>query len=329
MSSKVSVIVVNFNCKEIGECIESVKKNNYPKKDLEIIVVDNNSSEEHVKKLKLLTGIKLVPLDKNYGYGIGCNYGAKYAHGKYLVFLNPDSVVDKNWLRNLVETIESDDKIGTATSKIMYYDYKNKVNSLGCFLSTFGICGSLSSPSHLEKSASTKFNVFAPSGASFIIKKETFKKLDGFDENLFLYAEDVDLGWRVLNMGLENILSPNSIVYHKTQLSTLQKSDYFYFYNTRNNLLITIKNATFPHVISMPTFSLFFQLSRALVFAIVGRIAHAKSTLKGVLWVFFNLNKIMEIRNSQLNRNGKYVKFVTGIRNSIPVLLGKTVKHLN
>lgn len=330
MLPKVSIIIVNYNCKEIIDCIKSVKNNNYPGNSMEIIIVDNNSTDNSIVKIKQnFPDIKLISLDKNYGYGIGCNYGASKAHGKYLVFLNPDTVVDKNWLQNLVKVIQDDKKIGTITSKILYYHDKNKINSLGCFLSIFGICGSINSPDYVGSPFATNFAVFAPSGASFIIGKTIFKKLGGFDENLFLYSEDVDLGWRVLAHGLKNIVSPDSIVYHKTSLSTLSKHDYFYFYNTRNNLLIIIKNATFPYIAPMLTFSLFIHLARAFVYMVTGRTSHAKATLEGIFWVFGNLEKSIKMRNSLKIRNDKYVKFVMNLKESIPILLSKTSKHRN
>ena len=329
MLPKVSIVIVNYNCEDIIECIKSVKDNNYPKNSMEIIVVDNNSTDGSVIKIKRSSlDVKLISLDKNYGYGIGCNYGAKYSHGKYLVFLNPDSLVDKNWLQNLVNIMESEKTIGTVTSKIMYYYNKKKINSLGCFLSIFGICGSLTSPDYVGMPFTTNFDVFAPSGASFIIEKETFRKISGFDENLFLYSEDVDIGWRVLTLGLRNVVSTSSIMYHKTESSTLSKKKYFYFYNTRNNLLIIVKNATFPYIIPMLTFSFFIHLVRFLVYIVVGRISHAMATLKGIFWIFGNLNKVIEMRNSLKNRNDKYVKFIMNLKESIPMLFGKTAKHL-
>ena len=322
---KVSVIIVTYNSKDAVKCIKSVKENDFPSGKFEIIVVDNNSSDNSLAQIKKThPDVAIVKLDENYGFGIGCNHGAETAHGKYLVFLNPDSEVDKKWLSNLVNEIENNKNAGTVTSKIAYYRHRNEIDSLGCFLSIYGIFGSIKSFQYFKPHT---FDVFAPSGASFIIAKRTFEKIGGFDRNLFLYA--VDIGWRISNLGLRNILSPESIMYHKTELSTLHKKPYFYFYNSRNFLLTIIKNGTFPYIIPMLTFSTFIHFSRFITFLLAGRIDHAKATFGGMLWVLTNLRQVIKIRNSATNRNNRYIKFVTGFKKSIPIILSKTYEHLS
>ena len=326
MRPKVSIIIVNYNSRDIVKCIKSIKNNKFPQDRVEIIVVDNKSSDDSLKQIRNYPGVAIVELDKNYGYGIGCNEGAHISRGEYLVFLTPDNIVSKNWLSNLVDGIDNNKSIGTVTSKVMYYGDRNKINSLGCFLTIYGICGSVNSIEHLE---SNTFSVFAPSGASFIIAKKTFDKIGGFDKNLFLYAEDVDIGWRVLNLGLINILAPNSITYHKSELSTVSKMPHFYFYNTRNNFLIIFKNATFPQIIPMLIFSSFFHLGRLATFILTGRISQATATFNGIWWLIPNFWQVIKIRNSTKNRNRLYIKAVTGFIQSIPIILSKISKHLS
>lgn len=327
MQPEVSIIIVTYNSKYVEECIRSVRVNKYPQNRMEIIIVDSNSQADYLSSLKKSPpDITIVSLKENHGYGAACNRGADAAHGKYLIFLTPDNVVTEDWLQNLVNTIKSDRNIGTATSKVMYYETKNKINSLGCFLSMFGICGSLESFAYIKNSA---LNIFAPSGASFIISDELFKKIKGFDENLFLYAEDVDLGWRVLNMGQRNVVSSNSVTYHRANTSTVKKGAYFYFFNTRNNLMIIIKNGTLPFMIPMIVFSAFFQIMRSIAFFMVGRVSHSISTVRGIIAAFTNIKKAIDMRASWSYRNTKYVKFVTGIKDSVPILLTKIFKHLS
>ncbi len=325
MLPKVSIVIVNYNRKEIIECIKSVKKADYPQDKIEIIVSDNNSTDDSLSQIrKLFLDIAIIKSGKNQGYGAGCNHGAKYAHGKYMVFLTPDNIVDRKWLPNLVNKIENDKTVGTVTSKVMYLSQKNKINSMGCFLSIFGICGSINSSKYVHNS-----NIFAPSGASFIISRELFKKVGGFDEKLFMYSEDVDLGWRVLNLGYRNITSADSVTYHNTDITTKNKGDLFYHYNTRNNLLIIMKNATFPLIIPMMVFSTSFHLSRAIIFAMIGRMSYSKATFSGLFWILTNLKDGLRSRVLQRNRNNKYTRFITGIKDSVPILFGKVFKHLS
>lgn len=123
---KASIIILNyFGERVIKESVESVIMQTFPKKEYEIIIVDNNSQDNSIKILseyaKKYPRIKLVILSKNKGFAGGNNKGIKQAKGEYIVLLNNDCVADENWLKNLIECAESDKKVFSVASKILIY----------------------------------------------------------------------------------------------------------------------------------------------------------------------------------------------------------------
>ena len=115
----VSIIILNYNAgKLIEECIDSIFQTKY--KNYEIIVVDNNSKDDSVDKIKnIYPRINIISLKDNLGYAGGCNMGAMKSNGKFLLFLNNDTTHDSNWLEPLVNLISSNNKIGSVQPKIL------------------------------------------------------------------------------------------------------------------------------------------------------------------------------------------------------------------
>ncbi len=136
MMPLVSIIIVNYSEKDLlADCLSSLKKTTYD--NLEIIVVDNNSKDESVEfLLKEYPEIKVIKLEKNYGFAIPNNIAAKSAKGKYLVFLNNDTIVKPEWLIELVEVLEKNDEIKIAQSLLVKPN--GSVDSSGDFMGRFG-----------------------------------------------------------------------------------------------------------------------------------------------------------------------------------------------
>lgn len=122
MNNFVSIIIVNYNGKHLlEECLSSVFSIDFPKNNYEVIVVDNDSQDDSVNYIKTnFPEVKLIESGNNLGFAGGNNLGIKYANGKYYVFLNSDTRVDKGWLKELVKTAQ-DNNVGAVSSKLYYY----------------------------------------------------------------------------------------------------------------------------------------------------------------------------------------------------------------
>ncbi|TAL48577.1 glycosyltransferase family 2 protein [archaeon] len=325
MLPKVSVIVLTYNGSDvISTCLDSVIGTNYPKNMLEIIVVDNKSTDNTVEVVKRFKDVRLIRLDKNYGFAEGNNRGAAAAKGEYVVFLSQDAKVTKTWLEELIKCIYGKPGIGAACSVSLYYDNKKRINSAGGFWSVLGVSGSIGDITYTPQNVPRY--VFFPSGVSFIMRKDVFRKIGGLDTDYFLYVEDTDLGWRTWDAGYKVVVCPSSIMYHRKEMFGT-RSPRYYFFNTKNRLLTIAKDAPLHIALPMLASSVAIHLIQASIFAVKGKPSHAVETLKGILWLFTHLGTVASKRHAWKYRSGKAVGMMYGLRDSLDIISKKTSKH--
>jgi len=231
---KVSVIIVNYNGKKFLEkCLESLCKVNY--ENFEIIVVDNNSTDGSIELVtKNYPSIILLKLNSNKGFAEPNNIGAKIANGKYLLFLNNDTIVTPSFISEMVQVIENDKKIAICQSLLLKPD--ESVDSSGDFIDHLGVVyNSTKKTDEIREISSAR-------GASMLIRKDVFDILEGFDEKFYVSFEDVDLGWRTWMIGYKVILTPKSVVYHVGSQTIKSKKPEIAFHGFKNQLAMKITN---------------------------------------------------------------------------------------
>lgn len=222
--NQVSIIIVNWNSGNfLAECLESIKRFGGGS---EVIVIDNASSDNSLKKIKSAKKLKIIKNKKNVGFGKACNQGAKLATGKYLFFLNPDCRLTKNSVQPMFERINSLPKIGGVGPILLDSDTLEKQR--GYYLKFPGFFQILFFYTKLEaffnKSVFFKKIILEENlngeidqipGAALMINKEIFHSFNGFDEGLFLWFEDVDLCFRLKKMGFKILVAKESVILHK------------------------------------------------------------------------------------------------------------------
>ena len=247
-SPKVSVIIVNYNGKTLLEqCLESLFKVNYD--NFEVILVDNNSTDKTVEFVtKKYPLIILIKLDSNKGFAEPNNMGAKIAKGKYLLFLNNDTVVTPNFISEMIKVVENNKKIAICQSLLLQSD--GSIDSSGDFIDGLGVVfSSKEIPNKIQKISSAK-------GASLLIRKQTFTDLGGFDKKFFATFEDVDLGWRTWILGYDVVIAPKSIVYHLGGQTISKIKPEIAFHGFKNQISMKITN--FETNLVFKKLSLFF-----------------------------------------------------------------------
>lgn len=259
-SIKGSIIVVNYNgLDHLDGCFSSIMQIDYPKELLEYILVDNGSTDGSVKYMESnFPEVRIIRLDRNYGFAKANNEAAKIAQGEILALLNNDIKVHPSWLKKLIDKfVESSGDLACVSSKILNGD-GNKVDFIGGGFTPFGISFQVDFGKPLkeiddEKEDKEKELLFACGGA-MAVRKDIYLECGGFDEEYFAYLEDVDLGWRLRIMGYRILYVPEAIAFHKHG-GTRKKipSHQLAFMLERNRILTIIKNtedAYLPYFLS-------------------------------------------------------------------------------
>lgn len=293
----VSIIVVNYNGKKwLKECFESLEKLDYPKDKYEVIMVDNASSDDSVEfARKNFSWIKILKLDKNYGFCKSNNEGAKIAKGEYLVFLNNDTYVDKDWLIELVNSVTSDKTIKICESLEKPYNY-NRVKS-PFYKRYLTIIGSGMNGEQNEYIDGCPIEGYAQ-GSSLMIEKKLFDYIGGFDDSYFMYNEEVDLCWRAWIMGFKTVLVPTSIYFHKgcDDYHIIRMREIFCMHITKNCMINISKNFELHNVIYALIISFFYNSFQIVNYLLLRRPNSVVDIIKAHLFVIRNLPEILRKR---------------------------------
>ncbi|HKK53923.1 MAG TPA: glycosyltransferase family 2 protein [Patescibacteria group bacterium] len=260
MNKKVGIVLVNYKDyakKYLEEAWQSLMLQDYPKDKYYIYIVDNASSQESFSYLSNNYSEAKILSREDGNYAAANNLGANTAISDgcdYIVICNMDTVFEKDWLKELVVSADNNKEAGIIQSKILLYDKENKdskkINTLGNNLHFLGF-GLVSSYGEDDEKISDYNNKFTyASGCSLLIKKEVFEKIGGYNEEFYMYHDDVELSLKARLLGYDIILAPKSVLYHKYEFSRSIRMLYymernrlltlFLFYNTRTLALIAL-----------------------------------------------------------------------------------------
>ncbi|MFC2709845.1 MAG: glycosyltransferase family 2 protein [Candidatus Saccharibacteria bacterium] len=284
--NSLAIIVLNWNgADDTLNCVESLQQQTLRP---EIIIVDNNSSddsverfEDHIKSQKKDAPI-LIKNSQNLGFAGGINTGLIYAkehNFEYIGVLNPDAIADKKWCRAIVDELSTHLDCGIATGIMQRRDGKT-LDTTGDFYTTWGLPGPRNRDESIENAPSKPGEVFGATGGGAIYRAAIFDDIDMFDEDFFMYYEDVDLSFRAQLAGWKVRFTPKAIAYHKVGASS-KKVPGLAVYNTFKNLpLVFIKNV--PRQLFWYIGIRFF-LTYWLIFASAVRHGNGWPALKGIL----------------------------------------------
>jgi len=293
-NSKVSVVITNWNgINFLPDCLFSLKKQSY--KNFELVLADNGSTDNSVEFFKSnFPEAKIVRLEKNYGFPRIANEGIKVSEGKYVILLNNDTKADKNFIKELVSSLNKHPDCAGCTSKIIDFFDHNILRAAGDVMNTIG---QAFPRGFLEKVS--KYNnpeeVFIITGGASIYRKDVFKKIGFFDEDYFLYGEDSDWCLRAQLMGYKFWYEPKAIVYHHCGASSKRLSKIVEYFLFRNMTITILKN--FP-------IKIFFRKWRFITIPLVhlNTIFYMsfngcfKEAILADLWIIFHFFQIMKKR---------------------------------
>jgi GT2 family glycosyltransferase len=295
MSHKVDVVIVNWNSgDQVLECVSSIS--NGGDKDLaRIIVVDNGSSDGSEKLLLPLADVQLIEAGRNLGFGKACNLGARHGNAKYILFLNPDAAVYPASLRTVLDYMERPDTQDVGVCGVQLKDERGEISRSctrfptvsGLLAHTVGLDHFIPKLGHFmsEWDHESDRSVDHVIGAFYLIRREIFDQLQGFDERFFVYLEDLDLSRRVKANGWRVEFLSSVQAYHKGGGTSDKVKARRLFYSQRSKIIYSYKYFGFFGATLILLSTLFLEpLSRTAISILRGSLSSVKET-----WVAYGL----------------------------------------
>ncbi len=283
----VSIITVNYNQTDVTcEMLDSVRRLSYPA--IEVIVVDNGSSENPAEKIKqVYPAAKLISSEQNLGFAGGNNLGIEAAAGQYLFFVNNDTVLTPDIIENLLKPFEEVENMGVVSPKIYYYDQPELIQYAGytpinpCTARNRTIGQFEEDKGQYEKPHSVPY----AHGAAMMVSRKVVDKVGMMPDFFFLYYEEFDWCEHIRKAGFEVFYEPKAKIYHKESVSVGRLSPLKTYYLSRNRILFMRRNASRMNLMLFTLFLVIFTIPKNLIsFLICGELSLAQSFLRGILW---------------------------------------------
>ena len=317
MNIKASVVILNWNGKSLmEELLESVVRFSTCFDDFktEVVVADNGSTDGSVEflKNKFFGSVKIIDLQYNHGFAEGYNIAISQLDSEYLVLLNSDVEVTPDWLKILIDYLDSNKDVVACQPKIRSLREKDKFEHAGAsggFIDILGypFCrGRVLSSLEIDRGQYDEpKDVFWATGACLCIRTQEFRKAGGFDARFFAHMEEIDLCWRLRSRGKRITCVSESIVYHLGGATLNKENPKKTFLNYRNNLLMLYKNCESKILLRVFLARFFMDYLSALLFLLSGKFRDASAVFRArrSFWKMLPDFKAQRIENLTLTTN--------------------------
>jgi N-acetylglucosaminyl-diphospho-decaprenol L-rhamnosyltransferase len=318
-----SIIIVNWNAgKQLQDCLLSIKLvSSTCRVQPEIIIVDNASVDDSISYIDSLElPIRTIRNSENYGFAAACNQGAEESSGKYLLFLNPDAQLGNNSLSTPVDFLENASNSKVGICGIQLIDESGNVSrSCARFPSIFNFIAQGTGLSKLpflrslgvhmlDWDHSTSRFVDHVIGAFYIVRRDIFRSLKGFDEDFFVYLEDLDFSLRASQAGWRCCYLADAQAFHKGGGTSEQVKGARLFYSLRSRILYSFKHFNNWSATCLTLCTIFVEpLFRSLFFLSKVSFRDIKDTIEAYFRLLFDLPTLfLRIYRNYDSKSGKH-----------------------
>ncbi len=292
-----AIVIPNYGRPQfLPDCVKSVLENGY--RNFEIVLTDYDPLKRPLN-LPSDERLRVMQFQENLGFARACNAASESIKDKpkYLVVLNNDIHVAKDWLHTLIQFMEANPEVGCAQSLLLDYEGRGVVSS-GHFIDRLGNTY-VNQVKHAAQAPEHK--IFYANGASLVIRTTLIEKIGLFDSDYFMYYEDVDLGWRTWLTGNRVVLAAGSIAYHVVggttrKLEGRSRTNLAY-HMVRNHIATMLKNYECHNAAFYTATYIFLLVLRMIIEPLRQRETfRALAYTKAISWLIVNCRKIVQKR---------------------------------
>lgn len=302
MNPVVSIIILNYNGERfLSEVLKNLYETQYS--PFEIIVVDNNSSDNSLQILSNFSDIRLIVNKENLGFAEGNNVGIRAAKGEYIALVNNDLKVTPNWLSPLIDFLEKNKEYAAVQPKILSWQEPSEfeyAGGAGGFIDRYGYPfsrGRILRKCEIDMGQyDDPIDIFWASGACIVVRKSVIDEVGMLDSDFFLHQEEIDWCWRMLLRGYKIKAIPKSIVYHYGGGSLNYDHPFKLYLNYRNNLAMLLKNRERAKILAILPIRILLDFGAFFHNILQGKWKNAWSIVKGYFYVIFHIKSILKKR---------------------------------
>lgn len=301
--TRIAIVILNYNGKKyLEKFLPTLIKHN--QLDAALYVADNASTDGSISFLKdNFPEIHIIDNGENAGFSKGYNDALNKIEAEYYVLLNSDVEVSDNWIKPVIELMDSDSSIGACQPKIRSYLNKSAfeyAGAAGGFIDKYGypFCrGRIFFQIEEDQGQYDEITeIFWATGACMFVRASLYKQLGGLDNDFEFHMEEIDFCWRLKNAGYKIMYCPDSIVYHIGGGTLPKNNSRKTYYNFRNNLSLLYKNLPKNRIIKVFIARFFLDFAASLKFLFEGGFKNFFAVVKGYLHFYQSIAKHREKR---------------------------------
>ncbi len=311
---KIAIVILNWNGKHFLQKFLKLVVQYTDMPGSIVVVADNGSNDDSVNYVKNnFTAVELIELDKNYGFTGGYNRALQQINAEYFVLLNSDVEVTPGWLQPLVDYLDKNPEVAAVMPKLKSYlnrSYFEYAGAAGGFIDRLGypFCrGRILNQIEKDNGQYNEISeIFWATGACMFVRAELFHKAGGLDDDFFAHMEEIDLCWKLKNMGYKIMYMPQVSVYHVGGGTLPNENPRKLYFNYRNNLLLLFKNLPSHYFILILISRLFLDFISAIVYLVNGQFKSFVAVIKAHITFFSWIPRFIKKRKALIKQNQKY-----------------------
>ena len=267
--SQATIVTLNWNGRKLIEpCLSALARQSYPNFDL--LLVDNGSTDGSVAYVReRFPEVKVIALSDNRGFAEGSNVGIRAVQSKYVALLNNDARPEPQWLEVLVHALEAHLEVGFCASKMLRADDPRIIDTAGDLFYSYGVGGKRGMDQADGPEFSRTEYVFGACAGAAIYRRAMLEDIGLFDEDFFLYGEDIDLSFRAQLRGYRCLFVPQARVRHQVAATAGRDSHLSIYYSLRNMFYTLVKD--------LPTSLLLHHFGSILLYFLVGDLVYVST----------------------------------------------------